>query len=391
MPSLPRPLPPCPARSFPFFSVGVLLPCALLAALGVKVLLTASVLVGWEVIDSLNLIWAQASKHGWKLLLPSAVSDLQALCRWLGAAAASCRALCLPCLHCFHLRTTLSLPCPAPLPPACPLQLSLLVLQGMAPNELVVKRLAMMGCTGVHAICPAVLPCRAALPCCPAALLCLLCSGGLPQQPCPHYLAFAGPRCSCCTDLRLVLSPPLPPPCKFAALVLVHSMKEQRVAISSYAGLLLSGPGGSGGGEWRQLSTRKSLVLLGGRLLMALLFVFVGATQASGGGPGLVGWLARQQGHEWKHVQPSWLPGAQPRMLAAYRWQLASFLTSPLCLRPLPPLACLPARPLCLPAAAPRHCPRLHPRGAPAALAAVGEGWPRQQLAGEGRAAGEAP
>jgi hypothetical protein len=206
MPSLPRPLPPCPARSFPFFSVGVLLPCALLAALGVKVLLTASVLAGWEVIDSLNLIWAQASKHGWKLLLPSAVSDLQALCRWLGAAAASCRALCLPCLHCFHLRTTLSLPCPAPLPPACPLQLSLLVLQGMAPNELVVKRLAMMGCTGVHAV----LPCRAALPCCPAVLLCLLCSGGPPQQPCPLYLAFAGP-CSCCTDLRLVPSPPLLP------------------------------------------------------------------------------------------------------------------------------------------------------------------------------------
>jgi hypothetical protein len=74
------------------------------------------------------------------------------------------------------------------------------------------------------------------------------------------------------------------------------------VAISSYAGLLLSGPGGSGGGERRQLGTRKSLVLLGGRLLMALLFVFVGATQASGGGVGpavwRVGWLVRQQGPE---------------------------------------------------------------------------------------------
>lgn len=51
---------PCAACSFPFFSMGVLLPCALLAALGVKVLLTASVLVGWEVVDSLNLIWTQA-------------------------------------------------------------------------------------------------------------------------------------------------------------------------------------------------------------------------------------------------------------------------------------------------------------------------------------------
>lgn len=48
--------PPC---SFPYLSVAVLLPCALLAAAGVQVLLSASVLVAWELCDSLNLIWTQ--------------------------------------------------------------------------------------------------------------------------------------------------------------------------------------------------------------------------------------------------------------------------------------------------------------------------------------------
>ena len=47
--------------------------------------------------------------------------------------------------------------------------------------------------------------------------------------------------------------------------------------ISSYAGLLLSG-----GGQGRQQPGRaKSLVLLVGRLLMALLFIYVGISQAS--------------------------------------------------------------------------------------------------------------
>ena len=68
-------------------------------------------------------------------------------------------------------------------------------------------------------------------------------------------------------------------------------MKEQRVKISSYAGLLLSGANG----ERRQPGTRKSLVLLGGRLLMALLFVFVGVTQA-GRGPAGAGWRADRAG-----------------------------------------------------------------------------------------------
>lgn len=52
-------------------------------------------------------------------------------------------------------------------------------------------------------------------------------------------------------------------------------MKEQRVQISSYAGLLLSG-----NSRKRQPSRAKSLVLLLGRLLMALLFIYVGITQA---------------------------------------------------------------------------------------------------------------
>lgn len=52
--------PPChSSRSFPYLSVTLLLPCALLATLGVQVLLTASVLVAWELLDSLNLVWTQ--------------------------------------------------------------------------------------------------------------------------------------------------------------------------------------------------------------------------------------------------------------------------------------------------------------------------------------------
>ena len=58
-------------------------------------------------------------------------------------------------------------------------------------------------------------------------------------------------------------------------------MKEQRVAVSSYAGLLLSGD------SRRRLPGRgKSAVLLAGRLLTALLFVYVGITQASCGSSG---------------------------------------------------------------------------------------------------------
>ncbi|EFN56472.1 hypothetical protein CHLNCDRAFT_145146 [Chlorella variabilis] len=123
-----------PVISFPYLSVGMLLPCAVLAALGIKVLFCAWFMVAWEVFDSLNL-------------------------------------------------------------------LMMLLFSGVKPNELVVKRLAMMGCT---------------------------------------------------------------------ALVLAHSMKEQRVQISSYAGLLLSG-----NSRKRQPSRAKSLVLLLGRLLMALLFIYL--------------------------------------------------------------------------------------------------------------------
>jgi hypothetical protein len=155
----------------------VLLPCALLAALGVKVLLTASVLVGWEVIDSLNLIWTQASKHGMqerKLLLPSAVSDFLTHGLCLGALLPPAKPAASPA--CVALSVKPTCPCctlPRLLPPACPPQLSLLVLQGMAPNELVVKRLAMMGCTGVHAACSVVMLCPDPLPCSSAVLLCL--------------------------------------------------------------------------------------------------------------------------------------------------------------------------------------------------------------------------
>ncbi|KAL4436580.1 hypothetical protein ABPG75_003719 [Micractinium tetrahymenae] len=128
-----------PRVGFPFFSVAVLLPCAVLAALGVRVLATASVLVAYELLDSLRLIWTS---------------------------------------------------------------LLMLLFNSIQPNELVVKRLAMMGCT---------------------------------------------------------------------VLVLAHSMKEQRVQISSYAGLLLS----AGQDERRQPGRGKSLVLLLGRLLMASLFLFL--------------------------------------------------------------------------------------------------------------------
>lgn len=48
-------------RSFPYLSVGMLLPCAVLAALGIKVLFCAWFMVAWEVFDSLNLVWTQAS------------------------------------------------------------------------------------------------------------------------------------------------------------------------------------------------------------------------------------------------------------------------------------------------------------------------------------------
>lgn len=67
---------------------------------------------------------------------------------------------------------------------------------------------------------------------------------------------------------------PFPPS---TALVLAHSMKEQRVVVSSYAGLLLS----SDGGRQRLPGRGKSAVLLAGRLLTALLFVYVGISQAS--------------------------------------------------------------------------------------------------------------
>lgn len=72
-----------------------------------------------------------------------------------------------------------------------------------------------------------------------------------------------------------------PPSCP-AALVLAHSIREQRVAVSSYAGLLLSGDGG----RQRLPGRGKSSLLLAGRLLTALLFVYVGVTQASGNGSG---------------------------------------------------------------------------------------------------------
>lgn len=62
-------------------------------------------------------------------------------------------------------------------------------------------------------------------------------------------------------------------------------MKEQRVQISSYAGLLLSG----GDDARRQPGRGKSVVLLLGRLLMASLFLFVGITQVGGQAGGWLG------------------------------------------------------------------------------------------------------
>lgn len=47
-------------------------------------------------------------------------------------------------VHCHvHIWT-----CPVPAARCLPVQLSMLVLNGVQPNELVVKRLAMLGCTG---------------------------------------------------------------------------------------------------------------------------------------------------------------------------------------------------------------------------------------------------
>lgn len=53
-------LPPAPpACSFPWLSVAVVLPCALLTAAGVKVLVAGSALVVFEAYDSARLIWTQ--------------------------------------------------------------------------------------------------------------------------------------------------------------------------------------------------------------------------------------------------------------------------------------------------------------------------------------------
>ena len=64
--------------------------------------------------------------------------------------------------------------------------------------------------------------------------------------------------------------------------MLAHSIKERRVQISSYAGLLLMG--GRQGGAAQAPPTpswRKSLVLLGGRMSLTVLFLYVGVTQVS--------------------------------------------------------------------------------------------------------------
>lgn len=64
-------LPPPPAgrlpRRFPWLNVSLVLPCAVLAALGVRVLVTASVLVAYELLDSLRLIWTSVGcvRCGW--------------------------------------------------------------------------------------------------------------------------------------------------------------------------------------------------------------------------------------------------------------------------------------------------------------------------------------
>jgi hypothetical protein len=220
--------------SVPYFSLGVLLPCAVLAALGIKVLMTASVLVTWEVVDSLKLVWSQ---------------------------------------------------------------LLILVLNGVKPNELVVKRLAMMGCTG---------GCLAGSERTRFAL-------GLAAEwgrvsgcvgvtlPCPLPLSQPLSRCWQAAATRRVPAVACACPRGLAALVLAHSMQEHRVQISSYAGLLLSGAGD----ERRQPSRRKSLVLLAGRLLMALLFLYVGISQARGSQMAACGSVRRGPGR--RVVQLLWV------------------------------------------------------------------------------------
>lgn len=54
-------------RRFPWLNVSLVLPCAVLAALGVRVLVTASVLVAYELLDSLRLIWTSVGcvRCGW--------------------------------------------------------------------------------------------------------------------------------------------------------------------------------------------------------------------------------------------------------------------------------------------------------------------------------------
>jgi hypothetical protein len=54
-------------------------------------------------------------------------------------------------------------------------------------------------------------------------------------------------------------------------------MKERKLQINSYAGLLLAGSISQPG----QISRRKSAVLLLARLLVSLLFIYVGISQAS--------------------------------------------------------------------------------------------------------------
>lgn len=238
--------------------MAVLLPCALLAAAGVQVLLSASVLVAWELCDSLNLIWTQvrpcSGDGGWwqqgRAVWPASSSWLPAPPRALARAQPPGATPRLP------IRMFAAAP---PLP-----QLSMLVLNGVQPNELVVKRLAMLGCTGARALLAS------------AAMGPGSAGGG--GGAC-HGAALGYPLLTHATPLAT----PLPRPLR-AALVLAHSMREQRVAVSSYAGLLLSGDGG----RQRQPGRAKSAMLLAGRLLTALLFVYVGVTQAS--------WLLGLQG-----------------------------------------------------------------------------------------------
>ena len=126
---------PRPGCSFPYLSVGVLLPCAFCTALGIQTPLFAGGLFAWEVCDSLKLVWTQASgklqgRRGSRMR----VAGMKAC----GAARAGASRPC---------RTELA----AGRQPA--LQLAVLIVNGMRPNELVVKRLAMIGSTGEH-VCP---------------------------------------------------------------------------------------------------------------------------------------------------------------------------------------------------------------------------------------------